>query len=76
MILTLINCKERLEAMDIYLENGENDKPTNKLLEKLTIYAWSYAVAEDMLSVEVPADIEFTPNMSEFGELVTNDNYQ
>lgn len=70
MTIKLINCKPKLEAMGIYMEQtGSGDLLYQRLSEKVLVLAWEYNFQEDMLIVEVEEGTVI-PDMSEFGELV------
>lgn len=75
-MITLINCKLKLEAIGIYMEQtGSGDLLTAKLSEKTSEWSWwQYDFQNDTLYMEFYEGVEI-PDLSEFGELVTDDHF-
>lgn len=71
--IILINCKSYLLAIGIDMElRGSGELFTEKLTEKLPDYqGWEYNFSEEKLIIWINEGTEI-PDMSEFGELVTN----
>lgn len=68
--ITLINCKVKLEAMGIDMETSP-ELLSEKINEKITYLSWNYSVMEDILIITAEEEL---PDMSEFGDVVHNDN--
>ena len=75
MTITLINCKVKLEAIGIFMEQiGAGELLGEKLSGKIVWLSWGYNFPNDTLTIEVEEGTEI-PDLSEFGELVTNDGF-
>lgn len=74
-MITLINCRQKLEALGIYMEqSGSGELFGEKLSEKLVWMSWEYNSQSDTLTISVEEGTEI-PDLSEFGEVVPNDNF-
>jgi hypothetical protein len=75
-MITLINCKAKLEVMGIYMEQtGSGAILGEKLSERLVWTWWGYYFEDERLEIGIEDGTEI-PNMSDFGELVTDDSYK
>jgi hypothetical protein len=75
MMITLINCKPYLEALGIYMEQtGSGELLSEKLSEKIAWLSWEYNFRDYTLYISVEEGTVI-PDLSEFGEVVTNDGY-
>lgn len=73
-MITLINCKLKLEALGIYMEQiGSGALFEQELVKKIPNYiSWEYDFAKDRIIIWVEEGTEI-PDMSDFGELVVDE---
>lgn len=73
-MIALINCKLKLEALGIYMEQiGSGALFEQELIKKIPNYiSWEYDFAKDQIKIWVEEGTEI-PDMSDFGELVMDD---
>jgi hypothetical protein len=73
MIIRLINVKNKLIPSGIILENGDNDRLTERLLSSIPSVplSWNYTNDNDTLRLDVP-DGTAVPDLSAFGEVVVD----
>lgn len=70
-MITLINCKLKLEALGIYMEQiGSGALFTDALTQKMPYISWEYDFAQDMIKIWVE-DGQEIPDLSEFGEVLS-----
>jgi hypothetical protein len=73
-MITIVNCKSYLEALGIYMEQtGAGELLAERLSAKLTYLSWEYYFRQEMLIIYVEEGTEI-PDLSEFGEVLPNDN--
>lgn len=72
-MITLINCKLKLEALGIFMEQrGSGALFEEKLIEKLIYLSWEYDFAQDQIKIWVEEGT-IIPDLSEFGEVVADE---
>jgi hypothetical protein len=71
-MITLINCKLKLEALGIYMERiGSGALFEQELVKKIPNYvSWEYDFAQDQIKIWVEDGTEI-PDLSEFGEVLS-----
>lgn len=73
-MIILINCKLKLEALGIFMEQrGSGALFEQELVKKLTYLSWEYDFMQDQIKIWVEEGTGI-PDLSEFGEVVTNDD--
>lgn len=74
-MITLINCKSKLEELGIFMERiGSGAVFEEKLVQKLTYLSWEYDFAQDKIIIWVEEGMEI-PDLSEFGEVVVDGDF-
>lgn len=72
--IILINCKLKLEALGIYMERiGSGALFEQELIKKVPYLSWEYDFEQDKIIVWADEETVI-PDLSEFGEVVPNDN--
>lgn len=68
--ITLINCKQKLEAMGVFMELiGSGAIFSDILTRKIPYLSWEYDFALDKILIWVDDGMSI-PDLSEFGEVV------
>lgn len=68
-MITLINCKVKLEALGIYMEQrGSGDLFSEQLSQVLNYLSWEYDFSSDTILIWVEDGTEI-PDLSMFGEV-------